>query len=719
VDLTLVAARLSCLGLLWIVLALSTARAGETIPVSSSDELREALESVRGGETIALAPLPDGYELSANESVRPEAEVRIVSADPASPSRITTAVFRNTKNLTLDGLVFDSRTVFRQRDSWLSDINISSSQTISIINSNMVGSADAYVSLEGKGKAATNLALVTDSSEIAFTNNSIANYFHGLGILETRGLTIVGNMFEGIQGDAIRMGGITNTIIADNIFRDFWGSDQNLNHTDMIQLWSTNSKIVSENITIARNIMLSGDGAGSDAIFMRNELADQSPASPPSLFYRNIVIEDNLIQNSAFHGITVGEAEDVIIRNNTLLANPRSFIRWEQSKEAHAPGIQVAERSSRVEISGNVVSGWLNTPSDARLFANLVVSTDDTEDRNHVSNLFIGAAGGGRLPLTAFRVIPGSAADKPWLGAPITRFSKQPERLAAVFTSSETGAATGEFTFDASLTADNSGAVGPDRAAFTWDFGDGAQATGLKVVHRFVGNGAKRVVLSVRTSTGEVDSFWSYVDIPSPTLLNIASEPGAFSDTSPYKSSFLIEGIPDSISLVEGFPAFRIGGKRMVSIPRKNQQLFSLRKFGLSFYLRRSGGDAPETFVAGVYQSFGITVTSRGEIRFKVLSTKGEEMEVLSTRTPVNDGKWNHVAINYDAIRGETEIFFNGKLVGRGQSSGPTKPPESWDLTFGLNWGDAFDGYLSHIEIRREPYSKEDLRSLMLQVKPN
>ena len=57
------------------------------------------------------------------------------------------------------------------------------------------------------------------------------------------------------------------------------------------------------------------------------------------MFYKNIVIKDNVIKNADYHGITVGETIGVVISNNTVLQNSDS------GSVDDIPGINVEEES--------------------------------------------------------------------------------------------------------------------------------------------------------------------------------------------------------------------------------------------------------------------------------------------------------------------------------------------------------------------------------------
>ena len=88
----------------------------------------------------------------------------------------------------------------------------------------------------------------------------------------------------------------------------------------MIQFWTNGTTSPSTNITISENFLDSGNGEWTQSIFMRNEAVDSQGAGT-EMFYQNVLIENNVIYNAHTHGITVGEADGLIIRNNTILQN--------------------------------------------------------------------------------------------------------------------------------------------------------------------------------------------------------------------------------------------------------------------------------------------------------------------------------------------------------------------------------------------------------------
>ena len=87
---------------------------------------------------------------------------------------------------------------------------------------------------------------------------------------------------------------------------------------------------------------------------MRNDLVDRGLAGP-EMFYRDVLITQNVIINAHLHGIAVGETDGLTLSNNTVIRNARS--EGEDDNPAlWNPRISVAGASRRVQILRNVVS---------------------------------------------------------------------------------------------------------------------------------------------------------------------------------------------------------------------------------------------------------------------------------------------------------------------------------------------------------------------------
>ncbi len=87
----------------------------------------------------------------------------------------------------------------------------------------------------------------------------------------------------------------------------------NGDHADFIQFWTRGAKSPSENIHIHDNTLIQKVGGinSVQGIFMDND---------DSVSYRNVIIEDNVIQSGMPRGITIEQVDGVTIANNVALA---------------------------------------------------------------------------------------------------------------------------------------------------------------------------------------------------------------------------------------------------------------------------------------------------------------------------------------------------------------------------------------------------------------
>jgi parallel beta-helix repeat protein len=142
--------------------------------------------------------------------------------------------------------------------------------------------------------------------------------------------------------------------ITGNYIHDFKRSPASKDHSDMIQFWTKNTDNASRDVVIRDNLLSSGTGLYTQSIFMRNDQVDRGLAGA-EMFYRNITIENNTIINAHLHGITVGETDGLVIRNNTVVRNKSS--KGKKNKPAlWTPQIRVAPTARNVEITRNVTS---------------------------------------------------------------------------------------------------------------------------------------------------------------------------------------------------------------------------------------------------------------------------------------------------------------------------------------------------------------------------
>lgn len=271
------------------------------IEVSNSSELADALSGDVAGYVIKLSG--GGYDLTLRDLNFSE-NVTITSADPNNPAHFESLELHTSSNITFDNLEFSSYDT--ASGSWGESLfKVRDSSNIEISNSTFGNSARPNALNEGF----TGLAIAR-STEVTLSNNEFFNLSNGAGIGSSSNLTIIGNEFHDIRADGFTFNSVQDVLIEGNSFTDFF--HQPGDHSDYIQFWTPSGKAANENIIIRDNIMTQGEGTSTQGIFMTS---GDSPT-------KNVLIENNIIYQSGFHGITVSGGEDIQVLNNTVVSPP-------------------------------------------------------------------------------------------------------------------------------------------------------------------------------------------------------------------------------------------------------------------------------------------------------------------------------------------------------------------------------------------------------------
>lgn len=475
---------------------------GTVIDVATAEELMAALEQATGGETIRLAPGDYGLlKLVALYDINPWAdyasEVTITSADPTDPGVFSALAFAGVGNITFDGVVFDYDAA--SGDSKPFEVT-HGSHHVTIRNSVFDGDlVDGY----GDGHG----IWVRESSGITIENNDFFNWGHAGAFHTVSDLQIVNNDIRQLSADGLNFSQIQGALIEGNYIGDFHRSPDSTHHPDMIQFWTANTTEPSTDVVIRGNQLMSGEGYWTQSIFMRNEMVDTGAAGE-EMFYRNILIEDNVIWNSHLHGITVGETDGLTIRNNTLLDNEGAL----GDGGWGSPEIRVSDAATQVTIIDNIAHAVTEAQSGWTVADNLIVQRSFPDDPNYYGDLFVNAMNDRLAGIEDLQALPGGLVEQGGYGAALTRYETSPSDLTALI---RVGMATEDptdFDFSASFTAAPEGMVDATEATFLWDFGDGNTAKGFEVVHDYAKSGSYVVTLEVILDDGSSDQTQMFLD---------------------------------------------------------------------------------------------------------------------------------------------------------------------------------------------------------------
>ncbi|MBN2905815.1 MAG: right-handed parallel beta-helix repeat-containing protein, partial [Rhodobacteraceae bacterium] len=330
--------------------------------VTSAAELKDALAQATGGDTIKLAAGDYGrlqLDSKTDFNTQYSSAVTITSDDPDDPASFSSMKLGQVSNITFDGILFDYD--FSAGDTkYTRTFEITKSDNVTIKNSVFLGDVNADDDL-GTAQGLN----VSGSSSITLENNEFSTWHRALIVTDSSDLTVTGNDVHSCRSDGMDFAAVQNLLLEGNYIHDFLGTDDPGDHRDFIQFWTNGTDVPSTDVTIRGNVLDMGDGSWAQSIFIRNEEVDNGRAGA-EMYYQNFLIEDNYISSMHLHGITVGETDGLIVRNNTLIAaeanpddgaNAALMDRYGTGSEIRVPTIRINEVSENVVIEGNEFFG--------------------------------------------------------------------------------------------------------------------------------------------------------------------------------------------------------------------------------------------------------------------------------------------------------------------------------------------------------------------------
>jgi Ca2+-binding RTX toxin-like protein len=653
----------------------------DTIRVTNAAELTQALATATGGETIMLAAGNYG-RLVMIDSTRANfdfaSNVTIRSEDPGSPAVVTGLDMRGASNITFDGITFDY--TFASGDQIYSrPFNISDSQNVTIRNATFDGDVAEGVSAVDDGYGYAIGLSIRGSEDVTVEDSEFFDFHRGMTVIESSGVTVRGNDVHSMRSDGMNFVEVTGVVIEDNHIHDFRGSLASSDHRDFIQFWTNGTDSPSTDIVIRGNILDIGEGDFTQSIFMRNEEVDWGAG--PEMFYRNILIENNIIVNGHLHGITVGQTDGLVIRNNSVLHDDGSRPDGADGG-VEIPRIAVSTTSTGVVITQNLTStiegftgqaGWSVTD-------NGFVQDQDPNAPGYYGDVFIASS----MQQHAFILLPGSAFDVADIGAP----GSQPENDLALVRFHVNGVAGdgASRVFDARFGA-------PEGTTFRWTFDDGTVAEGPLLLHSFTGGGVYDVTLTVTLPDGTVAAAVLTVVVAGPDVLRLAPDGSfvAYDTGSPVAD--MPGGTAGGVQLGAPGTTATVGRQHVVDIVRTDE-------VGIDLTLRADSiGAHGEVF--RIHGSLVVSVTSAGELSVTATGHDGRGVTVTTQGANLGDMAAHDIAIRL--VDGRLTVSVDGEPAVSAAVTLPLAWTGSHDLVFGNPWGRTnFNGDLTAFSIRTD-----------------
>ena len=434
----------------------------------------------------------------------------------------------------------------------------------------------------------------------------------------------------------------------------------------MIQFWTSGTTSPSTNIVIRGNFLDSGTGLPSQSIFMRNEMVDTGAAGD-AMFYRNILIEDNVIHNAHVHGITVGETHGLTIRNNTILQNADSG----NTGLVDVPTINVAAASTGVTVTNNILPRLPSIGSAGALVTNnLIVQSDFPDGANYVGDLFVDALAGVNATLADLQAIPGGILQQLGVGSSLTDFSTQPAApIGFIVDDAGSGLSLLTHSLDASNLYGPNGRIDLQGASVVWNFGDGTTASGVAVDHAFAHAGSYDVTATITLAGGTVVLLDKTISVQTPVALQANFDNGAQD----------LSDITNPVTVVSK-RHIRTGRIRPGDPPQRGArdlpgQLGVAQQFRVHGAVRFQEGcwtgrcrrprDQFRWQRRDLHRSDGITAA--------ITTDHGSEWLTVSN-IGINDADWHKVALTFSANAGAAILYVDGARSARWTAS----PASRW-----------------------------------------
>ena len=273
-----------------------------TIKVSTALQLQIAIATVKGGETILLAPGDYGNVLVKYRNLA--STVTIKSADPTHDA--------NFKDLRIDwssGFRFQDidihRVLGKGEADWTPLAYVSNSSRISFVGDHFFGSLDNNCFNDGYGLR------VGASKDISVVDSTFEQLHIGAIYDHVTGVVLAGNTVSNVR-EGFDFAAVHDATIAQNRLTNFVPNLAAGDHSDAIQFWNAGVNDGSSRVVIRDNVILAGTNGGTAGIFIQAE--DQNPLYRHSDF----TVVNNLYNGEARNGITLSGVDRATVSGNTL-----------------------------------------------------------------------------------------------------------------------------------------------------------------------------------------------------------------------------------------------------------------------------------------------------------------------------------------------------------------------------------------------------------------
>ncbi|PHO04974.1 hypothetical protein CSC82_05520 [Rhodobacteraceae bacterium 4F10] len=652
-------------------------------------ELSEALRAA-GSRPVTILLAGGTYgQLDVPQSLRQTgdapAPITLRSANPEMPAILTGLILDGVTNIRFEDIHFaytpNDQSTFRDRP-----FQVRNSEDTSFSRVIFQGGAiDGLFAGQG--------LFVRNSKNVSITHSEFKEFHRGAVFLNVENLFVKRNNIHSMRSDGFDFAQVTNVEVAENYFHDFAPATAG-DHRDMIQFWTNRTSAPSTNVYIHHNQLFGGENAGTQSIFMRNEVVD-SQGGGNDMFYENIRIEHNLILNNDTHGISTAETNGLVVRHNTVLQEAHTS----EEKLVQVPKIHLDPRSTDVTVQNNI-SGDAVLPDPRWIVSGNVIAKRSSPHANErYQALFLNALTPHPC-LTDLQALPDGPIGKSGAGADITRFNPTPDQLAPVIHWSQKHDLV-------HLTARQSrGPMGqlPKDTQFLWALGDGTTSSEPDLSHRYAKPGEYDVRLSVTLPDGRTATNTSYITVRDPVLLDLVVEGSLLIDRSSYKTDLPDDQLPIPTPETS---ALGLSGEASIRFARgQPKAVLNTDAVWIAMDIRPASTTGGH--LARVHGSWILSAEPNGEVLFIATNTLGQTFKLETKGARLKRGEWHTLLVSFDNEHTRMQVFVDGRLVGALPVSGDLNRSTSHGLILGkaFNWA-GFDGDIRWLQIRSTPDKQE------------
>jgi hypothetical protein len=361
---------------------------GKTVTVFTATQLLTAAKAAKAGDTILLASGNFGDVSLSN--VRPAGIITVKSANPDDDAVFRTLNIMNSNNIIIEDIdIKRPLAVGASQDSYA--VNVGKANNISFIGIDVSGSMNNDARDDGPGMSLNgNHISVIDST---FTQLRTAVAAAGQDFLFAHN-----TITQVRQGMTIRS--MTRAIIDSNYAADFQSDYDKKEHPDVFQVHSGAGANASSELIFRNNVMMPGANGFVGGIYIQSEAYLSGRLDQR---HENILIENNYYEGNYRHAITVNNADDVVISNNTVRTGVNEGIN---------PAINIWDvRGALVEnnISPMFLENKLR-PSTGVVYENNIDTWDSKTKKGVDAALLFSSEGEGDLDFSRVNVVGGTAA---------------------------------------------------------------------------------------------------------------------------------------------------------------------------------------------------------------------------------------------------------------------------------------------------------------------